>query len=220
MTHEYSELLEQTAFEMVVQAFEDYHITAAVVFRHEADLPQDRAEDLTREALESMRLPQVNERLYGKVDYKKAIYVFLPKAVPVALMVDSKAEKANGDRTATLQMSQTSMRVKLKSGNKLVDKAGRLPSTIECRGLTLYVVTIVVKYVYDEWNDNHILTKLILACIPNIELQQTYNPNAQDTIWLAGKDSPKRNEDFRIRLSFERLSQKAAWRVRTINIAH
>ena len=218
MTHGHSELLEQTAFEMVVQAFEDYQVTAAVVFRHETDLPQDRAEDLTREALESMRLPQVNERLYGKVDYKKAIYVFLPKAVPVALMVDSKAEKANGDRTATLQMSQTSMHVKLKSGNNLVDKTGKLPSTIESRGLKLYVVTIVVKYVYEEWNGDLILTKLILACIPNIELQQKYNPNAQDTIWLAGKDSPKRNEDFRIRLSFERLSQKAAWRVRTINI--
>ncbi|WP_448543347.1 SfiI family type II restriction endonuclease [Roseiflexus sp.] len=40
------------------------------------------------------------------------------------------------------------------------------------------------------------------------------NPN--DTIWLAGRDAPTRNEKFRVRLSFDRLKRKATWRVQVI----
>ena len=56
---------------------------AVTIFREETDAPQDIAEDVTREALDLMGVPRLNERLYGKVDVKKAIYVFLPTAYPV-----------------------------------------------------------------------------------------------------------------------------------------
>ncbi len=47
-----------------------------------------------------------------------------------------------------------------------------------------------------------------------VEDIEKINPN--DTIWLAGRDAPTRNEKFRVRLSFDRLKRKAAWRVQVI----
>jgi len=107
------EVIEQTVMEMVVQALTDYREQAVTIFRDETDLPQDIAEDVTREAMDAMGVSSIGERLYGKIDYKRAICAFLPDATPVALMLDAKAEKQNGDRTATIQMSQTSMSVRM-----------------------------------------------------------------------------------------------------------
>jgi hypothetical protein len=49
-------------------------------------------------------------------------------------------------------------------------------------------------------------------------LQDHYNPDAHDTIWLAGRDAPSLGEEFRVRLSFARLRQKASWRVQVLPI--
>ncbi len=108
------ERLEQAVMSLVVQALTDYRDEAVTIFQEEADLPQDIAEDVTREAIEAMGVSGIHDRLYGKVDVKKAIYAFLPESIPVALMLDAKAEKRNDDRTATIQMSQTSMRVRMR----------------------------------------------------------------------------------------------------------
>ena len=218
------EHIEQTAFSMVVQALTDYAKEAVTIFREEIDQPQDIAEDITREAVEAMGLPGVRERLYGKVDVKKAIYVFLPKAHyvflpkahPVALMLDAKAEKVNGDRTATIQMSQTSMRVKMHRGGKSIDEAGKLPQIIQRGDKEFYVVTIIAKFAYEETVTGHRLQRIITACIPNGRLQEFYNPNADNTIWLAGRNAPTLGEDFRVRLSYAQLREKASWRVREI----
>ena len=52
-------------------------------------------------------------RLFGKIDYKRARYVFHPEhSIRQALFVDSKAEKTEGARTITIQTAQTSMRIK------------------------------------------------------------------------------------------------------------
>ena len=178
-------------------------------------MAQDIAEDVMREAIESMGIASLQERLYGKVDYKKAVYVFIPEAYPVALMLDAKAEKVNG--SATIQMSQTSMRVQYvnsKDGS-VVDEAGRLLSEIERSGRVLQVVSIICKFVYKEPKpEKYHLQDIIVACIPNAVLQNAYNPNPEDTIWRAGRHAPTRGEDFRVRLSFDRLKEKAAWRVR------
>lgn len=204
--------------EMVVQALTDYRDQAVTIFREETDQPQDIAEDVTREALEAMGVSGIRERLYGKVDYKRAIYVFLPSAQPVALMLDAKAEKANGDRTATIQMSQTSMNVRMKRAGSDIDEPGRLDQVIERGGRELYVVTVIAKFVYHEQGASHRLRKIIVACIPNGMLQDEYNPTVEDTIWLAGRDAPTLGEDFRVRLSFPRLRKKAEWRVRDIDL--
>ncbi len=52
--------------------------------------------------------------------------------------------------------------------------------------------------------------RIILACIPNGELQDRYNPSADETIWLAGRNAPTLGEDFRVRLSYEKLAAKAS----------
>ena len=210
------ERLERTAMAMVVQAIKDYLPQAETIFREETDLPQDIAEDVTREAIEAMGLPGLRDRLYGKVDVKKAIYVFLPEAQPVALMLDAKAEKPNGNRTATIQMSQTSMTVKMHRGGVDVAEPGGLEQEIQRGDRVFQVVTIIAKYVYEATGETQRLDRIIVACIPNGRLQERYNPNTQDTIWLAGRDAPTLGEDFRVRLSYQRLREKAAWRVEEI----
>ena len=128
MTLNELELLERTTFEMVVRALSDYREQAANIFREETDKAQDIAEDVMREAIEAMGVSGFQERLYGKVDYKKAIYAFVPEAQPVALMLDAKAEKGNG--SATIQMSQTSMQIRYVGTNGPVNESGLLTQTI------------------------------------------------------------------------------------------
>ena len=211
------ERVEQTAMALVVQAITDYRQQAVTIFREESDLPQDISEDLTREAMDLMGVPGFNERLYGKVDFKKSMYVFMPQSWPVALMLDSKAEKSNVDRTATIQMSQTSMRVRMHRHNRNMDEPGGLEQTIVRAGRTLYVVTIVAKYIYEDiQGGGQELKRIIVSCIPNGLLQDRYNPTVDDGIWLAGRNAPTLGEDFRVRLSYQRLAAKAEWRVQEI----
>lgn len=73
-----------------------------------------------------------------------------------------------------------------------------------------------VKYNYGEENGANILKTITVVAVPNGMLQAKYNPNARDTIWLAGRNSPKRGEEFRVRLNFSKLKQKASWRVQII----
>jgi len=213
MNSDKMEKIEQTAFSMIVQALENYKREAYTIFREDTDQPQDIAEDITREAIEKMGVSTIAERLYGKMDFKKAIYVFMPEPVAVALMVDAKAEKPNGNNTATIQMSQTSMRVKMRRAGKEFDEPGKLEHVITRGKRDFYVVTIIVKYIYSEDR----LEQLVVSCIPNGMLQEKYNPTCDNTIWRAGRDAPSRGEDFRVRLSFNDLLSKADWRVRKID---
>ncbi len=57
---------------MVVQALRDYSDHAMTIFREETDQPQDIAEDITREAIAAMGVSGTQDRLYSKVDVKKA----------------------------------------------------------------------------------------------------------------------------------------------------
>ncbi len=212
------ERTERTVMAAVVQALQDYRSQAVTIFREETDQPQDIAEDLTREAIAAMGVPSIHERLYGKVDVKRAMYAFLPEPVPVALMLDAKAEKPNGHRTATIQMSQTSMRVRMTRSGQTVDEPGRLETTIARGGRIYYVVTVIAKWVYEEDAGGRELKDIIVACIPNGQLQERYNASATDTIWLAGRNAPTLGEDFRVRLSYQRLQAKAGWRVQHISI--
>jgi len=216
MTFEEIERLEQTVMALVVQALTDYKSEIVTIFAEETDQPQDIAEDVTREAIEKMGVSSIQDRLYGKVDVKKAIYAFLPDPVPVALMLDAKAEKRNGDRTATIQMSQTSMRVRLNRQGVALDEQGKLDKVIHRDHRSYHVVTIIAKYVYEDLNPGQKLLRIIVSCIPNGKLQDAYNPTADDTIWLVGRDAPTLGEDFRVRLNYRRLSEQAEWRVQEV----
>ena len=211
------EQVEETVLSMVVQSLCDYWDQAVEIFLDETDEVQDIAEDITREAIAAMGVSGIQERLYGKVDVKKAIYAFIPKPVPVALMLDAKAEKEGSDGTATLQTSQTSMRIRLYRKGKPLNEKGKLDNTISRGGRDYHVVTVIAKFIYQEsGKGDRELLEIKVACVPNGQLQAKYNPTAGNTIWRVGRDSPKRSEDFRVRLSYAELQKKAPWRVQSI----
>lgn len=139
-------------------------------------------------------------------------------------MVDSKAEKNNS--SATLQMSQLSLIVRQQRSGKFSDVAGDLPSVTEYRGDN-YLTTVLLShyhYVAQTGNDSkdrppYALKSITLAAVPNGKLQSRYNPNYEDTIFIAGRNAPTRGESFRVRLSFSRLSDKAPWRIQQFTFA-
>ncbi len=212
------EEIEKVTLRLVTQAIYDYRETAVEIFREEGDLVSDIGEDITREALDRLGMPRIDQRLFGKVDYKRACYLFHPDyAIKQALFVDSKAEKVSGQGTATLQISQLSMVVKQIRSGQVVNVQGKLPKVIILRGEMYLTTTLFVKYNYDEEENNvHTLKNIIVATVPNGMLQVKYNPTPQDTIWIAGRNAPSLGEEFRVRLSFSRLKNKAPWRVQTI----
>lgn len=214
------ELIEKTTLRFVTQAIYDYRVEAEKIFKYENDLVADIGEDITREAIENVGLSKINQRLFGKVDYKRACYFFHSDfALKQALFVDSKAEKVSGKGTATLQTSQLSLTVKQIRNNVEMNIEGKLPSIIEINDEKYFTTTIFVKYNYevDEFENNE-LSSITVAALPNGMLQDIYNPTEQDTIFLAGRNAPTRGEDFRVRLSFSRLSNKSRWRVQNIDI--
>jgi hypothetical protein len=151
------------------------------------------------------------------MDYKRARYLFHPSySIRQALFVDSKAEKTSN--VARVQTSQTSMRIRQVRAGVSIDEAGTLPTVSTNGGLAFLTTTIFVKYVYSETNQGNNLRKIRIACVPNGMLQEQYNPTPQDTIWRAGPNAPTLDEEFRTRLSFKLLRQKATWRVQDIAV--
>jgi hypothetical protein len=210
------EEIEKASLRLVTQAIIEYRETAQEIFRVEGDLVADIGEDITREALERMSMSKIDQRLFGKMDYKRARYLFHPEyAIKQALFVDSKAEKVSGEGTATLQTSQFSMTVRQIRAQQVVEVKGKLPPVLTIRGEDFITTTLFVKYNYDEKGE-HKLRSVTVAAVPNGMLQDKYNLDVQNTIWIAGRNAPTLGEEFRVRLSFSRLKQKANWRVQKI----
>jgi hypothetical protein len=213
------EEVEKASLRLVTQSVFDYRDAAVEIFQAEVDLVADIGEDITREALDRVGTSRIDQRLFGKVDYKRARYVFHPEyAVKQALFVDSKAEKDS--RTATLQITQLSMVVNQIRANTEVSISGRLPPILTVRGEPYITTTIFVKYSYGEDIEKHkTLREIIIAAVPNGYLQERYNPSVIDSIWKAGRNAPTLGEEFRVRLSFDKLKAKANWRVQRIPIS-
>ena len=214
------EQVEKATLRMVVQAVCDFREDAIEIFAGESDLVADIGEDIMREALDRQGMPTIPVRLFGKIDYKRATYIFQPEyAVRQALFVDSKAEKTEGARTATIQTSQTSMRIRQIRQRQPVDIMGDMDAIATVRGEEYLTTTIFVKYNYSENvadNSPNRLESISVLCLPNGLLQDRYNPTADDTIWLAGRNAPSRGEAFRVRIGLAALKEKANWRVQTV----
>jgi hypothetical protein len=211
--------IEKGSLRLVTQALYDFRETAAEIFSNEPDLAADIGEDITREALDRMSVSKIEVRLFGKMDYKRARYVFnRDYAIRQALLVDSKAEKVEGQATATLQTAQTSMHIRHIRAGREVDVAGKLPTVIETEKGKCLTTTIFVKYNYEERRRRNRLVNITVAALPNGMLQERYNPTARDTIWSAGRDAPTRGEAFRVRLAFASLKAKKRWRVQTVSM--
>jgi hypothetical protein len=195
----------------------DFRDDADEIFRKERDLAQDIAEDITREALDRMGMSKINVRLFGKIDYKRARYVFNRQyAIRQALFVDSKAEKIEGQSSLTIQTAQTSMIIRHIRSKKEVEEFGKLPPVIENELGNFLTTTIFVKYNYEITEDEALLQDIVIAALPNGFLQNRYNPTPKDTIWRAGRNAPTLDEPFRVRIAFNLLKRKANWRVQKI----
>lgn len=70
--------IEKASLRLVAQALYDYRSEAIEIFRQESDLVADIGEDITREALDRMGMSKIDQRLFGKMDYKRARYIFHP----------------------------------------------------------------------------------------------------------------------------------------------
>lgn len=210
------EEIEKASMRLVTQAIYDFRETAAQIFEKEKDAAADIGEDITREALDRIGVSRIDERLFGKMDYKRARYVFHPAyAVRQALFVDTKAEQER--TTATIQTAQTSLRIRHRRNNLPMDEEGQLPYIIETHNARYLATTIFVKYNYEELAMNEYrLVGIIVAALPNGMLQDIYNSTAEDTIWRAGRNAPTRGEAFRVRLVFSLLKHKTNWRVQII----
>jgi hypothetical protein len=211
------EEIEKSSLRLVVQSICDYRPTAQEIFREESDQVADIGEDITREAMDRLGMSKIDQRLFGKVDYKRARYLFHPEyAVKQALFVDSKAEKVSGQGTATLQTSQLSLTVKQFRSGQEINVHGKLPPILTVRDEPYITTTLFVKYNYQEGETGNVLNSITVAALPNGLLQDRYNPSPSDTIWLAGRNAPSLGEEFRVRLSFNRLKEKSSWRVQKI----
>ena len=210
------EEIEKLTLRWVFQAVLDFGMEAHEIFLKSPDSVKDIAEDVTRELLDRLSGFNVQQRIYGTVDYKKARYIILPEqTIRQALFIDSKAEKES--RSATIQMSQTSMCIKQRRKGTEVNEQGSLPEISEYGGKNYLTTTCLVHFKYEDDADKvHHLREVTIAAIPNGRLQKRYNPHADDGIWLAGRNAPTLGEDFRARVSFSRLKSKAAWRVQTL----
>lgn len=211
------ESIEKGSTRFVAQAIELFRTEAVDIFAHESDLQADIGEDITAEALDSLGMSRMAQRVFGKMDYKRARYIFEPEyAVRQVLLVDSKAEKTAG--VARLQTSQTSMRIRQVRQGKQIDIPGSVPRVAMLKDVPFITTTIFVKYVYDKVGGANVLKRIIVACVPNGLLQEPYNPTAADTIWVSGPNAPTLGEVFRTRLSFAKLKAKRNWRVQSILI--
>lgn len=210
------ENIEKLTVRWIFQAILDFGMESHAIFMQSPDDVKDVAEDITREVLDRLAGYNVPQRIFGTVDYKKARYVILPEQmVRQALFVDSKAEKDN--RSATIQMSQTSMRVRQARGGGITEEVGQLPTVSMYAGQEYLTTTAFVHFWYsDDCDDKHHLKEVTVFCIPNGFLQEYYNPNSDDGFWLAGRNAPSRGEDFRVRVGFSKLKHKASWRVQRI----
>jgi len=210
--------IEKATLRMVTQAIVDFRDAANQIFIEEQDLVQDIGEDISREALDRLGTSAIPVRLFGKIDYKRARYLFHPEfSIRQALFVDSKAEKIAGATSATIQTAQTSMRIRQIRQGSATDFSGTLPKIILRDGERFLTTTVFVKYNYEELaNGKNTLASITTAGLPNGMLQDRYNPNADDSFWLVGRDAPSLGEAFRARIGFNKLKKKTRWRVQTI----
>jgi hypothetical protein len=216
------EKIEKASIRLVTQALLDFRTDAeeifsqAATFAKKSDEIRTVAEDITREALDRVGTSTIQARLPFPVDYKRARYVFNASyAVRQALFIDSKAEKSGS--SIRLQTSQTSLVIKQVCRGQAVEVPGALPSVVNTNQGKCLSTTVFVKYIYSQPSaDTLRLDKMLVVGLPNGMLQNTYNPSTADGIWNVGPNAPTLGEEFRTRISINKLRQKKAWRVQEI----
>ena len=73
------EEIEKLTLRWIFQAVLDFGMEAHEIFLKSPDKVKDIAEDITRELLDRLPGFNVQQRIYGNVDYKRARYIILPE---------------------------------------------------------------------------------------------------------------------------------------------
>lgn len=95
--------------------------------------------------------------------------------------MDSKAEKIEGQGTATLQTSQFSMTVRQIRAQQIIEVEGNLPKVLTIGEIGYITTTIFIKYNYAEIEGgSNELRSITIAAVPNGLLQERYNPSPQE----------------------------------------
>ena len=225
LTPDEIEMIEKISLRLVVQAIVTFGNQAWLEFRDSPDKEQDIAQDIVRDALDEMTGFSRRQRVLGTVDYRRSRWLPAPFGlVPQALCVDAKASLES--YRINLQLSQISMRPVYwdKASGHAVARDPGVPTSYSftfADGKTRSAIstTIFVQMVYKASKKRPTireLTEAMVVAIPNGKLEERYAPSAPDTIWRAGKHSPRRGEDPRTRISIAALKKKAVWRVQQI----
>jgi hypothetical protein len=220
--------LEKQTLRMIVQALQQYSREAKEIFETTAADSFTEvivlAEDLTQYALEVAEVYPINKRFAGFIDYKRARWLPTPAGLfPQILLVDAKASKEN--TRDTLQASQLPMDAEFMNGNAVVRLDAGVPPHMDipsANGGALPAVTtsIFIHFYYRDLDGDPTrfreLMDIFVLAVPHNRLKQKYNPNPQTSFFGAGKHSPARNEEPRIRVYFSRLRQACPWRLQRL----
>jgi len=75
------EAIEKLTLRWIFQATLDFGLDAYEIFRRSPDDVKDVAEDITREVLDRLPGYNIQQRIFGTVDYKRARYIILPEQI-------------------------------------------------------------------------------------------------------------------------------------------
>ncbi len=229
LSDEQLEGVEKQTLRTLVQALQQYSGEAKEIFDSTQAPSQNEvivlAEDLTQYALEVAEIYPINKRFAGFIDYKRARWLPTPYGlIPQVLLVDAKASKENN--RDTLQQSQLPMNAEFRvAGGGVAQLKAGVPRHQEINGANgplLALTTMDLVHFYYEYTDFELTGKyrnliaIYVLAIPHDSLKGKYNPDPDTTFFGQGKHSPKRGEEPRIRVYFNRLRLACPWRLQEL----
>lgn len=222
------ESIEKQSLRTVVQAVQEYSEEARQLFETtEADSESEvivLAEDIVQYALEVAECYPINKRFAGFIDYKRVRWISTPFGLfPQVLLGDAKASTENN--RDTLQRSQLPMDAEYVTRGKLhTMKAGvgphlDIPATTGV--LAAVTTSLLVHFYYQDLGRQappyRNLRSIFILALPHQQLKPRYNPNPQVSFFGAGKHSPGRGEEPRIRVYFDKLRSLCPWRLQELH---
>ncbi len=228
------ESLEKQTLRMIVQAVQEYSKEARDLFENTPAASETElivlAEDLTQYALEVAECYPINKRFAGFIDYKRVRWLPSPFGLfPQVLLVDAKASKER-NRT-TLQQSQLPMDAEFTiTRGRRKDLTSRLTAGVPPHmalasqsplGLAAVTTSAFIHFYYTRLDSKtppyRTLNAIYVLLLPHQRLKQRYNPDASASFFGEGKHSSARNEEPRIRVYFDALVRRCAWRIQALH---
>lgn len=223
------EELEKQSLFAIVHALQQYSAEAKRIFDNTPVLEDSEivvlAEDIVQYAIEVAEVYPINFRFAGFTDYKRIRWMSTSLGViPQVLLVDAKASTEKS--RASLQRSQLCMRADWEvNGRHLQMEPGIPPDwALPTRPNALNAVTTSIfvhlryRVVGPQDNRRRELLDMYALCLPHARLKMRYNPDAQTSFWIKGRESDGGAvpENPRIRVSFKQLQDACRWRLQQL----